>query len=136
LAPSSAPRASNSGTSIRSNTSFRATIEGVKCRPIENRPRQTPSSCRPSPRVEPVPMTRICHALCWMLSSGRGALSLDAQSPKVSLWSAERYFRQPQLMVVADAPRFAIRRTPPVPGPHSCRSAAAGSIFIARRAGA
>ena len=48
----------------------------------------------------------------------------------------ERYFRQPQLIVVADAPRLAIRRTPQGPGPHSCRSAAAGSIFIARRAGA
>ena len=40
LAPSSAPRASNSGMSIRSNTSFRVTIESVKCRPIENRPCQ------------------------------------------------------------------------------------------------
>ena len=60
--------------------------------------------------------------------------SLDAQSPKV--YQVERYFRQPQLIVVADLPRFAIRQTPPVPGPHSCRSAAAGSIFIARRAGA
>jgi hypothetical protein len=86
LAPRSAPKASNSGTSIRSNTSSRATIEGVKCRRIENVPRQTPSSWRPSPRVEPV-IACVHHAN--LPRAGCSAVAeepclSDAQIPKVS----------------------------------------------------
>jgi hypothetical protein len=113
-----------SGTSIRSNTSFRATIEGVKCRPIENRPRQTPLSCRPSPRVEPVIAcahdANLPPALLDAVERPRSPLSLTRKAPR---YRVERYSRQPQLIVVADSP--SVRNTVKAPGfPALIRAAA------------
>jgi hypothetical protein len=118
--------------SIRIQAS-RATIERVKCRPIENRPCQTQSFAASKALIAGAHDANLPRAVLDAVKRPRSPVSRRAKPQSILV---ERYFRKSQLIVAADAPRFAIRRTPQGPGPHSCRSAAAGSIFIARRAGA